>query len=87
MPDYETLARDRDKNLRTGALVTLKPAYATRISTLTAATLLVVIADKFEKANCVLLGGDPSGKGRYWRIPATWVQVIDPASVEIRVSV
>lgn len=75
--DYETIARNRAKGLRTAALVRLKADYSGKIRKIPPGTVLVVIADKFEKVNCMVLGGDP--RGEYWRIPAPWVEVLDPA--------
>ena len=75
---YNRLAAERDPALRSGALVRMRKQYPP-IKGLAPETVLVCFADKYERVNCTLVGGDPSG--RYWRIPAYEVEVIDPATV------
>jgi hypothetical protein len=76
---YERLIRDRDPQLRAGSLVRLKKLHETAIRDIRPGVVLVCFADKFEKANCTFVGGAASG--RYWRIPAHWLEVVDPAEV------
>jgi hypothetical protein len=78
---YETVARDRDKNLRLGALIMVKPEYKARVRRTPTDTLLVVFADKFDMVNCVVVGGNAADPRAYFRVPATWVRVVDPAAV------
>jgi hypothetical protein len=76
---YEALIRDRDHRLRTGSVVRLRPEYQGRTRKVPRDQAFVVIADKFEKVNCIQLGGNP--RGEYLRIPAPWVEVIDATKV------
>ena len=78
---YDLLVKNRDPDLRAGALVRLKKPHEAAIRDIKPGTVLICFADKFDKANCTFTGGDP--RGRYWRIPAHWLEVVDPAKVAL----
>lgn len=83
--DYVAVQRDRDPQLRTGALVRIKPGFEARSRHTRPGAVMVAIADKFDIVNCMEVGGGTGTPGRAWdprayaRIPAVWLQVIDPA--------
>jgi hypothetical protein len=84
---YEVVARDRDRALRTGAIVSIRPQFRDRVRYARPDAVMVVIADKFDIVNCMDLGGGTFAPKKGWdarayaRIPATWVEVIDPAAL------
>jgi len=81
--DYEAVVRGRDPELRTGALVMVKDEFAAKSRYTRPGALMVVIADKFDMANLMEVGGGGYRNGEldpraYARVPATWLRVVSP---------
>jgi hypothetical protein len=89
MSDYDDVSKARPKGLTTGSVIRLasKLNRPRGQDPVPAGTLLVVIADKFDKVNVTVLGGDGPN---YWRVPvlrrpgaATEITLVDPKSITV----
>ena len=84
MPDFDAISKARPEGLRVGAVITLAAALrrARGQEPVPAGTLLVVFADKFDKINVTVIGGDTGGA--YWRVPVAGarITIVDPATLK-----